>query len=144
MSPQDTNIVTVAAVRTKAAVIKGKVGGVATEMMVDSGSSVSIVRKEVLDQSQGITKIRPAPQLQLITASGEPLQVLDHIMAPVRIGQQSVSHEFVVVSNLVTPAILGVDFIQRQGMPLTNVPFPSSVDHHTLSFQNAPDPVSHP
>ena len=127
MSPQNINIVTVAAVRTKAAVIKGKVGGVATELMVDSGSSVSIVRKEVLDQSQGITKIRPAPQLQLVTASGEPLQVLDHIMAPVRIGQQSVSHEFVVVNNLVTPAILGVDFLQRHKLVLDFATSPVSI-----------------
>ena len=35
-----------------------------------------------------------------------------------RIGQQSVSHEFVVVNNLVTPAILGVDFLQRHKLVL--------------------------
>ena len=50
--------------------------------MVDSGSSMSIVRKEVFD--------RPFHSLWFITASGEPLLILDYIMAPIKIGQQNV------------------------------------------------------
>ena len=61
LSPQNTNIVTVAAIRTKAAVMTGNVGGVRKEMVVDSGSSVLIVRKEVLNWLQGIIKIYPVP-----------------------------------------------------------------------------------
>ena len=76
-------------------------------MMVDSGSSVSIVQKQVLNRLQGIAKICPAPQLQLVTASGELLQILDHM----RVGQQRVKHGFVVVNNVVTSSNSRGDFL---------------------------------
>ena len=41
IGPHDINVITpVAAANTKAAVMVGKVGGVKTEMLLDSGSSV--------------------------------------------------------------------------------------------------------
>ena len=66
--PQHSNAVTVAAVKMKAVVIMGEVGGMKTEIVVDSGSSLSIVRKEVLHRPKVTTKVHPALQLQLITA----------------------------------------------------------------------------
>ena len=52
-------------------------------------------------------------------------------MAPVRVGQQIVSHGFVVVNNLVTPAILGVDFLQRHKLVLNFVMSPVSITPST-------------
>ncbi len=123
----------------KAADIMGEVGGVRMEMMVDSRSSVSTVRKEMLDHLQGITTIQPALQVQLITASGEPLPILELIKAPTT--QLSVSHEFVVVNNLVTPAILGIDFLQRHMLVLDFTTTPVSI--MPSERKHSPRPVEH-
>lgn len=45
ISAQNRNVVTVAAVKSKAAVIVGKWGGIDVEIMLDSGSSVSLVQQ---------------------------------------------------------------------------------------------------
>ncbi len=108
-------------------------------MMVDSGSSVSIVRQELLDSFEGITKVRPAPQLQLVTASGEPLPNLDHIKAPVRIKHQSVLHNFVVVRSLVSPVILGTDFLQQHKLVLDFTTTPVTIT--PSGSQHQPQPV---
>ena len=41
MSPQEINVITVAAVKTNAATITGKISGIEMEMMLDSGSTCS-------------------------------------------------------------------------------------------------------
>ena len=46
---------------------------------------------------------------KLVTASGQPLSVVDHIAATVQIGQLKVRYNF-IVNSLVTPVILGTDF----------------------------------
>lgn len=114
--------------------------------MVDSGSSVSIVRQELLGSFKGTTKVYPAPRLQLITASGEPLPIKDHIRAPVKINQQSVVHNFVVVDNPVAPVILGTDFLQQHKLVFDFTTTPVTVtssrpdQQPTLGTNDAPKP----
>ena len=43
-----SNLITVVAIRTYVAVVTGLLGGVAMEMMLDSGSAVSLVRKDMI------------------------------------------------------------------------------------------------
>ena len=112
VSPQDVNVITVAAVKTKAATILGKIGGSAVEMMLDSGSSVSLIRRDVIAGLQGIRKIPESPSLRLVTASGEPLVIVEHIQATVCIGNLEIAHNFIVVDRLITPVILGIDFLR--------------------------------
>lgn len=107
-----------AAVNTKTAVIVGEMGGVKTEMLLDSGSSVSLVQEGLLLQNSGVTRISPATHLELVTASGEKLKVVDHILAPVHVSEVYTNHEFVVVNRLVAPVILGVDFLQKNSLVL--------------------------
>ena len=120
MNSQDVSIITVAAVRAKAAIIAGEIGGVGVEMMLDSGSTVSLIRQDIIKQlhPQSIAKLRGIPELQLITASGEPLQVVDHIEASIRLRKLEFKHRFVVVNKLITHVILGVDFLQCHGLVL--------------------------
>ena len=56
---------------TVAAVIMGKVGGLPTEMMLDSGSSVSLVKQGLLGKMEDIVQISSElqKQLQQVTAS---------------------------------------------------------------------------
>ena len=121
----DVRVITVATVKTNAVLITGELGGVLMEMMLDSGSAVSLVRQDGIYRFRETTvSTIPKQPLRLVTASGEPLPIVDHIVAPVRVQQLDVDHDFVVVNNLVAPVILGIDFMQRHGLILdfTSVP----------------------
>ena len=48
----DYNVITVAAVRSSAATLTGELAGKPMEMMLDSGSAVSLVLKEEADKLQ--------------------------------------------------------------------------------------------
>ena len=75
------------------------------EVMLDSGSAVSLVRQEVLSQAPKMPSVAVAESIQLVTASGDPLRILGRVRAPVKIGDLELIHDFVVVENLVSPVI---------------------------------------
>ena len=112
-------MVVVAAVKKHATLILGEIGNVATEIMLDSGSSLSLVRQVIISRMSNVAKIEPhAPQPSLVTASGDPLPIRGYIRAPVRIGPLQAMHEFIIVDSLVTPVILGTDFLQENNVAL--------------------------
>ena len=55
--------------------------------MLDSGSAVSLVREDVVRDLKDTVQLQPAPQLQLVTPSGEALPILDHMKVPVQISK---------------------------------------------------------
>ena len=113
------SVVTVANTKSKAATVWGELGGVKAEVMPDSGSSVSLVRKQMLS---GITDFEcfnsGAMHLKLVTASGAELPVLGHIRSSIRIGEIELLHTFAVVESLVASVILGIDFLHENGLVL--------------------------
>ena len=117
-SRNDIPTVTVAVVKCRATMISGKLGGFAVEFMLDSGSSVSLIRHDLLKSIKNITEVNSSKAVQLITASGDPLPILKYVKALVQLGELKICHEFVVVNSLVTPAILGVDFLQGNCLSL--------------------------
>ena len=54
------NVITIAAVKSTATVIKGKFGGVVVEVMLDSGSSVSLVQFDVLQGARNVIQVTTA------------------------------------------------------------------------------------
>ena len=86
--------------------------------MLDSGSVVSLIQQATLSQLQSTLPKLQTPQLHLVTASGNPLPIIAHLLLPVIIGEDSMSHNFVVVHSLVVPVILGMDFLQTCGLML--------------------------
>lgn len=108
MSPHYSTFVKVAAsIKSKVAATMGTIGGLDTEIMLDSGSSVSLVRKDIVYKAHGIDSI--SPDHPPITASGDQLPFVEYIRAPVSLGEFQLVHKFVVVENLMSPVILGVD-----------------------------------
>ena len=102
LSTVDPKTVTIAPVRSKAAIVNGQICGTEVEMMLDSGSSVSLVQQGVISQPMDVTHIRPTPGLQLVTAKncGLPLRPQGKLSTKY--------HDFVVINNLVAPVILGL------------------------------------
>eukprot|EP00731_Ephydatia_muelleri_P021178 Em0013g905a len=125
VSPPDC--VTVASIRSEVSIMKGKIAGVSTEIMLDSGSSVSLLRQEIVLGLKGITRRRPPQKLKLVTASGESLPIVDYVEATVVLGNTEMKHYFVVVKDLITPVILGVDFLQDKGLVLDFTTTPVTV-----------------
>ena len=110
-------IITVATVKSTAILVNGKVGGVRVRLMLDSGSSVSLTQSNALQGASDIQVLSAKP-IQLVTASGDQLPIIQHVKATVQLGELIVSHEFVVVKTLVAPVILGVDFLHKHGFML--------------------------
>ena len=109
---------TVAVVKSQATIVKGQLGGVSVDLMLDSGSSVSLVQCDILSSTKNIVDIPQARPLRLVTASGDQLPILGQIRAKVQLGEFDVFHDFVVVKKLVTSVILGIDFLQQNGLIL--------------------------
>ena len=131
IGPHKVCIVVVAAVRSKATTTSGQIGEVEVEIMLDSGSSISLVQHDVLHRAKDIQRIQPRQLLRLVTTSGEHLPIVEHIQAPVKLGELELMHEFVVVDSLVAPVILGVDFLQGNGLVLDFTQTPVMVRHAT-------------
>ena len=106
-------------IKPHAASVVGKVGGVSTEIMLDSGSSVSLLSQETAIQLTGV-KQQPLPQVQLQTASGKSLPIKDYVIVDVQLDMMSTSicHNFLIVISLIAPVILGTDFFQQHGLIL--------------------------
>ena len=108
----------VAAVKSRATVTMGKLCGVVVDMMLDSGSSVSLVQHNVRVQAQDIVRVKARKPVQLVMASGKQLPILEHIRVPIKLSELELLHEFLVVENLVAPVILGVDFLHGNELML--------------------------
>ena len=108
----------VASVQNSLSVVRGFVNGVGVDIMLDSGSSVSLLRQDIVSRMEKVVQIFPQSQPKLVTASGDPLHIVDYVRATVMINDLQVSHDFVVVNELITSVILGVDFLQQHSLVL--------------------------
>ena len=116
-SPTDT--IVVAATKINTAVIMGSIGQHNLEIMMDSGSSISLLAQAYVEQMINITE-KPLPKILLRRASGIPLPIVKYVTASVLIQnmQRMLQQDFFVVSDLIVPAILGLDFLQQHGLVL--------------------------
>ena len=89
------------------------------EVMMDSGSSISLMMESFAKNYQN----QAAPKgLKLVSAAGE-------LVAPVSVGTLHVDHNFVVVHSLITPVILGIDFLHKHGIVLDFTTTPVTIQN---------------
>ena len=97
--------------------------------MLDSGASISLIQESFAADLLGAQ--HPTPEgVQVVSATGEPIPVVGRVVLPVRIGQAEVDHPLVVVCSLITPVILGIDFLQTHGLVLDFTTTPVRVTTH--------------
>ena len=128
VSPSDASIITVATVNTKAAVIFGAICGTQVEMMLDPGSTVSLLQQGAVPYDPGYIKTLPEVRKHLLLQQENTYQLLD-TRAPIQLGTLQLMHDFIVVKNLVAPVILGVDFLCTNGLILDFTTIPVTVHH---------------
>ena len=73
LSVSPKNTIVVATIKSHEASYVGKVGGISTEIMLDSGSSVSLLSQDTAQKLIGI-RPKPIPSVQLQTELGKLLQ----------------------------------------------------------------------
>ena len=88
-----------------------------------------------------ITQI-PFPSINLVTAEGDDLLMIDHIQATVEIQNRTVTYMFVVVNVLITSAILGMDFLQQHGIVIGFARTPVKI-FLSPALENNTDPILH-
>ena len=107
-------------------------------MMLDSGSSVSLIRQDMITCSmQDMVRLQGICNMQLVTASGQPLKIVRRIKVPVSVGNLELNHIFVVVDQLITSAILGIDFFHMHDLVLDFTSMP--VEIHKKYYSSTED-----
>lgn len=126
----------IAAVRSQGATVKGRLGSKTTEIMVDSGSSISLVIESLVrDLPHDQNNVLP-PNIQLVSAAGDPIPVIGNITASIQVGNLSVYHPLVVVQSLIVPVILGMDFLQQYGLTLDFTTTPVTIQDKSVTYDN--------
>ena len=127
----------IAAVRSQGSIVKGTLGANTTEIMLDSGSSISLV-------IESLAKDLPYDQMfqgvQLVSASGDPIPVVGNVTASVQVGNLTVYHSLVVVQSLIVP----VDFLQQHGLTLDFTTMPVTIQKKSTtcdSYQPEVQPI---
>ena len=82
-------------------------------LLYDTGSSISLVRPEVIQNIDQKRRIQPPPNLRITSASGDPLDVSACYVLPVEIKCGDVlEFPFFVCRNLTAEGIIGIDMIR--------------------------------
>ena len=88
-----------------------------TEILVDSGSSVSLVRDDLASMVPTNNQTNKDEFPVLLTASGsERLSIMGESSFELKIGNLITVEKFLVVKNLVSPLKLGTDLLTKHKM----------------------------
>ena len=97
--------------------VKGSTGGHEINILVDTGSGVTLIREEVWKQIHAKalgTTLQPVLH-SVVTASGEKLNLLGETNVEVTIGEVSEYHFILVAQHLTQECLLGTDFLSQYG-----------------------------
>ena len=122
--PSVFNVV-VAAVHPSTVVLKGRLDE-EVDILLDSGSTISLVHNSIMPRTLGVKQLSPG-DLQMVSSAGESMPVVGHAKVVLQVGQLNVEHPLVVVDSLISPVIIGVDFLQQDGLVQDFVSSPISV-----------------
>ena len=84
--------------------------------LLDSGSSVSLIVADLVRRTR--TEVDRDHSKRLLSATGDDLKIVGRVLLPLEIGTMRANHEFTVVSELITPVILGRDFLSAHKLKL--------------------------
>ena len=97
--------------------VPGKVNTVDITFMMDSGSSVSLVTKDLASFAGTLDPIREISP-KLVAAKGDYLPIQGNGKHKVAIGSLEVNHDFLIAPALICDIILGVDFMSKHNLIL--------------------------
>lgn len=90
--------------------ISGELAGLEINILVDTGAAVSLVSETVFRKVNiKITEGRD----NIVGACGEPMFVLGQASCVLKLGRQTINHNFYIVRDLHYECLLGVDFLKK-------------------------------
>ena len=140
LSPTKLAGVVAAAVQPSAAVTRGVLNNKEVDMMLDSGSLISLIEESVAASFSTEANTTP-PSLKLVSAAGENIPTLGcmRITLPIQLGTLQANHALVIVRSLINPVILGLDFLHKHRIivDFSSNPIKISIpDADDLNLQN--------
>ena len=93
-----------------------QIGTFKLKALLDSGSSVSLIVSDLANRTNSIVDRKYFKTL--LSSTGNNLKVIGGVLLPMQIGKMQTNHKFTVVSELVTPVILGRDFLSAHKLRL--------------------------
>ena len=117
---------------------EGKIAGQAVQLLVDTGACVSAIDEQFFWKIYGNfpPKMSDGSLSSVQTVSGDTVPVLGKITVPLQLNGREHPCDFHVMQNLAYDAILGRDFLQKNGAQIDLV-------DNTLSFKAAGHPGKH-
>ena len=111
----------------------GGMGSATVQVLFDTGSTVSLVRRDIAEQIGYVVEIPAGPE-QIIMADGTgTIDVSDEVSLRVPIGsERGVWFHFLVVDALAEEMIIGADFMQRWKIKLDPEQEDMSIDPRAL------------
>lgn len=87
----------------------GKINDQITTLLLDTGANVTVINKNTIK----CNKLNTEGELYLETANNSKLNILGTTMAQIKIGTIVINHKIIVVDNLCTPVIIGLDIMKK-------------------------------
>ena len=95
--------------------VKGSIGGHEINMVVETGSGVTLIREDVwIIHAKTLVTLQPVLR-SVVTASGDKLKLLGENNVKVTIGGVSGYHLVLVAQQLTQECLLGTDFLSQYG-----------------------------
>ena len=92
--------------------VTGSVGGISVTFLLDTGSAVTLVRRDLWDQIGSGATLRPCEH-RLVGVDGSPLKIQGSAQITFQFGGVDFVTTVIVGDSLTTEAILGLDFLQE-------------------------------
>jgi len=89
--------------------ILGKINDQYKLLLLDTGASKTVIHKDTIQCNNIINK----NNIYLETANNSKLNVLGSTMIKIEIGPIIIDHEAIIIDNLCSPILLGLDFMKR-------------------------------
>ena len=90
----------------------GLVGGEPVDMLIDTGSAVTLVHQRVLNRSQKNFKLSFVGE-PVVSANGQPLDIKGKCELHICVNGVDVVHSVLVATDVTQDCLLGIDFLSK-------------------------------
>ena len=95
-------------------IVKGLVENVETDMLIDTGSAVTIIQTYLGSHTAcSKTKLKPAT-FPVVTANGKQLDICGEAALQIRIGESTSQQNVLIAKDVTQKCVLGTDFLPKE------------------------------
>ena len=118
--------------------VAGLVAGQRIDMLVDTGSAVTLVHQRVIDRSPKNFKLRVVGE-PVVSGNGQPLDVRGKCDLEICVDGVNVVHSVLVAADVTQDCLLGVDFLDKHGCKIDSEVRSLSIGSKIVNLQTKSD-----